>query len=177
MKIEALHVGQRVKHQQYGLGTVRAVQEHAAEIRFDDTIQRTIEPQTSGLEPAEAHAALNGLEMPLTLLVKQTVEATIASLGIEKPQAVVEQLGNRWRGGRLVLHPNDPTLTTKEIDLEIFFHKVVMVRNNLRVLEQRINASDKLTEADKFDWQQYITKSYGSLTTFNLLFKEKEDQF
>ncbi|MBI3414799.1 MAG: hypothetical protein HY043_05670 [Verrucomicrobia bacterium] len=176
MKIEALHIGMKVKHLKYLDGVVKSISEHTAEIRFDDAL-RTIDPETSDLQPAEAHAALSGLELPLKQLIEQTVHAAIADLGIPKPETVVEQLGLRWRKGRLVMHPADSTLQTKEVDLETFFHKIVMVRNNLRVLEQKINSSEQMSSAEKFDWQQYITRSYGSLTTFNVLFKEKEDQF
>ena len=79
--------------------------------------------------------------------------------------------------GTLVMQPADSRSTSKEIPLETFFYKIVMIRNNLRVLEQKVNASDKLSEADKFDLQRYITRCYGSLTTFNILFKNKDDQF
>jgi hypothetical protein len=110
-------------------------------------------------------------------LIEQTARATIAGLGLERPDDIVEQLGQRWHAGKLTLYPADTTLQSKEVPLEVFFHKIVMIRNNLRVLEQKINAHEKLSDAEKVEMQQYITRSYGSLTTFNILFKNKADQF
>jgi hypothetical protein len=176
MKIEALHVGMRIRHSQYGLGTVKTVAEKSAEIRFDDAT-RTVDPELSGIHPAEPSVSISGLEQPLNQFVATTIESVIDRLGYEKPDVVIEQLGPRWHKGKMVLHPADPTLQTKEVPLEVFFHKLVGVRNQLRVLEQKINGHPTLTDGDKVELQQYITRSYGSLTTFNLLFKLKEDQF
>jgi hypothetical protein len=176
MKIEALHIGMGVRHPQYGLGTVRTISEVTAEIQFNDG-KRKVEPNAADLEPAEPQMSASGLNLPLKQFVEQTLETAIAKLGLEKPDFIVEKLGLRWHGGKLVLHPTDATLQTKEVPLETFFHKIVMVRNNLRVLEQKINAHEKLSDGEKVEMQQYITRSYGSLTTFNVLFKEKEDQF
>jgi hypothetical protein len=87
------------------------------------------------------------------------------------------ELGNRWTGGKIEIWPHDPSLGAKEIAIDVFFHKIVMVRDRLRVLEQQINGHAKLTDEDKVHLQQYITRCYGSLTTFNALFRHKEDHF
>src|SRR6266567_3742304 len=176
MKIQSLTVGLRVKHPQYGIGTVKAVSEHLAEIRFDDAL-RSIDPELGEVTTAEPSLAVSGLEISLRQFVESTIETVIDRLGVEKPDAVAEQLGLRWQKGKAVLHPADPTLQTKEVPMEVFFHKVVGIRNQLRVLEQKINAHPNLSDAEKIEMQQYITRSYGSLTTFNVLFKNKEDQF
>jgi len=176
MKIQTLTVGLKVKHPQYGVGVVKSIAERTAEIRFEDAL-RTVDPELSGTTPAEPTAAISGLDVPLKQFVESAVEAVMHRLGIEGPDAVVEQLGPRWHKGKAVLHPADPALQTKEIPLEVLFHKIVGIRNQLRVLEQKVNAHPTLSDGEKIEMQQYITRCYGSLTTFNLLFKEKEDQF
>jgi len=176
MNIETLHIGMKVRHPQYGVGVVKSLAGQTAEIAFDDA-QRTIAPASSDLQPAEPTATLSELEMPLAKLIRDTAQAMVEALGLEQKDVIVEGLATRWQHGTLVMQPADNSLQSKEVPLETFFHKIVMIRNNLRVLEQRVNASEKLSEAEKFDLQQYITRCYGSLTTFNILFKNKDDQF
>jgi len=155
---------------------VEKVAEGSADIRFGNVL-RTIDPRLAEISVPEPTVKIGDAEIPLKRFVEGIVESAIDRLGVERPDENVSELGVRWHKGKVVLHPADPTLQTKEVPLEIFFHKIVMVRNQLRVLEQKINAHEKLSDAEKIEMQQYITRSYGSMTTFNILFKEKEDQF
>jgi hypothetical protein len=178
MNIETLHIGMKIRHPQYGVGVVKSLTEQTAEIVFEDEdAPRKIAPASSDLQPAEATAKVSELEMPLANLIRDTAHAVVEALGLEQQDAIIEGLATRWQSGALVMQPADSSLQPKEVPLETFFHKIVMIRNNLRVLEQKVNASEKLSDADKFDLQQYITRCYGSLTTFNILFKNKDDQF
>jgi hypothetical protein len=86
-------------------------------------------------------------------------------------------LAPRWEGGTLLVKPADPALQSKEIPIDALFHKVVLLRDRLRVLEQKLNAHPKLSDAEKVELQGYVTKCYGSLTTFNLLFRDERDKF
>ena len=86
-------------------------------------------------------------------------------------------LAERWRGGQLVIKPGKDGTASKEIPVEAFFHKIVMLRDKLRVLEQKVNGSKGLADDEKVQIQQYITACYGSLTTFNVLFRDREDWF
>jgi len=176
ISVQNLHIGMQVRHPRYGLGTVKALTEHTADIIFDDA-PRTVDPAMSELVRAEPTANLTEMQMPLTNLIRETAQTMIDALGLEKSDQVVEGLGTRWQRGTLVLKPADESLQPKEVPLETFFHKIVMIRNNLRVLEQKVNAHEKLSDAEKVEFQQYITRCYGSLTTFNVLFKQKDDQF
>ena len=145
MKIEALHIGMRVRHPQYGVGVVKTISETTAEIQFDDG-RRPLAPDQSGLEPAEPRAAMAGLEVPLEQFVKQTVDAAVQRLGLEKPDAVVEKLGARWHAGKAVLHPSDPSLQTKEVPLETFLEQVGAT------MEPQVRFWRVLDTPDKIGW-------------------------
>ena len=176
LTIDNLRIGMRVSHPRYGVGVVKGLTQHTADISFDDA-PRTLDPAGSDLVAAEPSATVRELDVPLTSLIRDTAQAMVEALGIQRTDELVEGLAGRWQKGSLVLQPADSSLQPKEVPLETFFHKIVMIRNNLRVLEQKINAHEKLSDGEKVEMQQYITRCYGSLTTFNILFKEKEDQF
>ena len=125
MKIEKLYIGQKIKHPQHGLGTVKEITQSTVQIQFDDCL-RTISPETSEIQPSEPTAALDGLEMPLDQLIKQILESTIEALGLEKDDAILDIMGKKWHGGRMVLHPFDAQLQPKEIPIDTFFSKIVM---------------------------------------------------
>jgi len=108
---------------------------------------------------------------------RDELKALIREAMDEERGATEAALAPKWEGGTIVLKPHDPTLQGKELPLDALLHKVVMIRDRLRVLEQKINANAKLTDAEKVDMQAYVTACYGSLTTFNVLFRDKEDGF
>lgn len=123
------------------------------------------------------------------LVIIKMIEKDKDAVSLEQITSVLENLiapltepiedckiAEKWEGGNLVMQPKDKSLQAKEIPIEGFFHKIVMTRDRLRVMEQKINAS-KLTDAEKVELQQYITRIYGSLTTFNVLFRFKDDYF
>jgi hypothetical protein len=118
--------------------------------------------------------------MPLDLSDLEKLDTIVRNAVKDELAPVLDEpveLGNRWTGGKIEIWPRDPSGGAKEIAIDVFFHKIVMVRDRLRVLEQQINAHATLTDEEKVHLQQYVTRCYGSLTTFNVLFRNKEDHF
>ena len=171
MSEKILGVGSRVKHPQMGKGVIVQIRSDAYEIGFIDFGVRQIMRDYEGLEVLEA------VETPDDLATYEKIEKSLTRV-LRRFSDIQETvpLGQKWTGGRMVLYPGDKLLKEKEIPVETFFHKIVMVRDRVRVMEQRINASN-LTDEEKVDLEQYITRIYGSLITFNVLFKNKEEQF
>lgn len=109
--------------------------------------------------------------------------ATVADLELLLRRVIREEAGlgsavpaDKWRGGEVILKPGKPGLQEKSLPIDALFHKVVMIRDRLRVLEQQLNGAD-LPEVLKVKLQSYITGCYGSLTSFNVLFADEEDKF
>lgn len=160
--------GDLVRHQRRGIGRV----EEAA--GYGDGQRCTVFFPRSG----ERGEAARG---ELVLLSDAEADAydlvRLALAERERADAPAVALGQRWQGGEMILKPGDPALAAKSVPVEAFFHKIVMVRDRLRVLEAQINGHKGLAAAEKVELQQYVTRAYGSLTTFNVLFRDKADWF
>jgi hypothetical protein len=167
-----LGIGTRLQHTQYGPGVIVGIRyatylisfinQGIKEINKDDTKLEEIIPENV-TEEIETHSEVERSLLKILRLWSGVSE--------------VVPLADKWKNGLLLLQPADKTLKPKELPVEDFFHKIVMLRDRLRVMEQQINAHKKLTDEDKVNLQQYITRIYGSLTTFNVLFKNKEQWF
>lgn len=116
-------------------------------------------------------------DTPVDLEGAEMTRAELMELFLEASGLAEVPLAPRWEGGTVRLLPGNPELQAKDLPIDALFHKVVMIRNNLRTLEQKLNAHPKLSDVEKVEMQQYLTRCYGSLTTFNVLFKDKGDQF
>lgn len=168
--MKLLGIGSRVNHQEFGKGVVTNVTSKHYWITFMDSGMETL-PLDEPLEIIEA------CEDEVDVVSFFEVESILKKVlrkwnGFSEPVFIAD----RWKGGNLILEPGDTNLQSKEVPIDTFFHKIVMVRDRLRVMEQKINASN-LDESEKIELQQYITRIYGSLTTFNVLFKLKDHQF
>ena len=167
-----LGIGTRLQHTQYGPGVIAGIKYATYLISFinhgikeidktDDKLDEII-PENVSLE-IETHSDAEKSLLKILRLWGGLTENV--------------PLGEKWVKGTILLQPFDKSLKPKEIPIDDFFHKIVMLRDRLRVLEQNINSHKKLTDEEKVNIQQYITRCYGSLTTFNVLFKNKEQWF
>lgn len=173
MIMEELTVGTRVDHPRYGEGIVSKNNLTAYEIFFERGGKIEITKRNTDLTVIERN-----VDAPKTGLSITEIEE-VMSFVLDKYAGLNEliPLGEKWTGGVMSLQPANKELKPKEIPVEAFFHKIVMLRDRLRVLEQNINSHAVLTDEEKIHLQQYITRIYGSLTTFNVLFAEKEHFF
>lgn len=167
-----LGIGTRLQHTQYGPGVVVGVRYATYLISFINYGIKEIDKSDEGLEEIIPENVTEEIE------THSDIERSLLKiLRLWNGVSEVVPLGERWQGGTLILQPADKSLKPKELPIEDFFHKIVMLRDRLRVLEQQVNAHKKLSDEDKVNLQQYITRIYGSLTTFNVLFKNKEQWF
>ncbi|HUH47366.1 MAG TPA: hypothetical protein VLZ54_09450 [Arenibacter sp.] len=169
--MQILGIGSRIDHSEFGKGVVTNVTSKHYWVTFIE----------KGLETIDIDAdfeILEGVENEVdTVSFSEVEQSLIRILRKWSDASSITPIADKWKGGSLVLRPGDSNLSEKEIPIETFFHKIVMVRDRIRVMEQRINSSKNLVEQEKVDLQQYITRIYGSLTTFNVLFKNQGDQF
>lgn len=168
MKI--LGIGSRIQHPEYGKGVITNVSTKEYWVTFIENGLETI-PLDDTFETIEA------AENEVDTISLFDVERTLKDV-LRRWSGVTElvPMDDKWKGGTLTLKPGKAGLASKDVPIDTFFHKIVMTRDRLRVMEQKINASD-LDAQDKVELQQYITKIYGTLTTFNVLFKSQNDYF
>ncbi len=168
---QILGIGSRIAHPTYGKGVITNVTSKLYWVTFIETGLETI-PTDEEFEIIEA------AEDEVDTVSFYDVEKSLRDI-LKKWNGFSEivPIADKWKGGTIVLKPADSNLASKEIPIDTFFHKIVMLRDRLRVMEQKINASKELADQDKVDLQQYITRCYGSLTTFNVLFKNNSQQF
>ncbi len=167
-----LGIGTRLQHIQHGPGVIVGIRFATYLISFINTGIKEIDKTDTLLEEI--------IPENVTVEVETQSDAERSLVKILKMWGGLTEivpLGDKWIKGMLLLQPADKSLKPKEIPVEDFFHKIVMLRDRLRVLEQNINSSKKLTDEDKVNLQQYVTRCYGSLTTFNVLFRNKEQWF
>lgn len=169
--MQLLGIGSRIQHREYGKGVVTNVTSKHYWVTFID----------NGLDTLDLDADFDVIELVEdevdTISFSEVEQSLISILRRWSDASQVTPIADKWKGGSMVLKPGDANLSDKEIPLDTFFHKIVMVRDRIRVMEQKINASSNLDDQEKVDLQQYLTRIYGSLTTFNVLFNNKSDHF
>ena len=167
-----LGIGTRLQHTQHGPGVIIGVRYATYLISFMNVGIKEIDKTDTALDEIIPENVTPEVET-----VSETEKSLLKILRMWSDVNEVIPIGDRWQGGIMLLQPADKTLKPKEIPVDVFFHKVVMLRDRLRVMEQQINAHKLLSDEDKVNLQQYITRIYGTLTTFNVLFKNKEHWF
>jgi hypothetical protein len=167
-----LGIGTRLQHTQYGPGVIVGVKYAVYLISFIHHGIKEIDKDDDHLDDIIPENVTEEIE------THSEVEKSLLKI-LRRWGGLTENvpLGEKWRGGMLVLHSGDKSIKPKEVPIDIFFHKIVMARDRLRVLEQQINGHKGLSDEDKVNLQQYITRIYGSFTTFNVLFRNKEQWF
>lgn len=167
-----LGIGTRLQHTQYGPGVIVGIRFATYIISFINQGIKEVDKTDNKLDEIIPENVTPEIE------THSEVERSLLKI-LRLWGGITEHvpLGDRWIKGMLLIQPFDKSLKPKEIPVEDFFHKIVMLRDRLRVLEQNINSNKKLSDEDKVNLQQYITRCYGSLTTFNVLFKNKEHWF
>jgi hypothetical protein len=167
-----LGVGTRLQHPQYGPGVIVGVRLATYLVSFISDGIKEIDKSDDRLEEIIPENVT--LELETTSEVEKSL---LKILRLWSDASEIVPLGDRWKGGIMLLQPSDKSQKPKEIPIDVFFHKIVMLRDRLRVMEQQINAHKILSNEEKVNLQQYITRIYGTLTTFNVLFKNKENWF